>query len=116
MSSGLLKTIVVLAVIGVALYDGGAVLVNQFQLDEAAGDAIRIAAQDYGTHRSANGAETVANEVLEELTGAELSEFTVDEVGMRMTVGRPAPVLVLDRIPPLADWAHGAVTKTAEFR
>jgi hypothetical protein len=98
MSWGLVKVLAALAVLVIMLFDGGAVLVNVVQVDDAAGDVARLAARDYASRGSPSKAEQVAMSVVADLRGARLDDLAVD------------------RLPLIADWAMASATKHASWR
>jgi hypothetical protein len=114
-SWGLVKVLAALAVLAAMLFDGGAVLVNVVQVDEAAGDVARSAARDYAARGSPAGAEQVAMAVVADLRGAQLDDLEVDRAGLTVTVTRTAHVVLLDRLPLVADWAMASATKRASW-
>jgi hypothetical protein len=112
----LLKIAVVLAVIGVILYDASAVMVNAVQTDELGQMALRAAVAQ---------AQTVAGRQPEAITEAartglggsdraRLDAAVLDETGLTVTISQDARVLILDRLGPLSDLATSTVTKTAQ--
>lgn len=109
----LVKTVLVLAVIGLVLFDGVAVMVNHVQTDDLAGRALRAAERTSGSTSAAR--QTSAQEAAEQAV-AEHRRATVEEVAtaggtLAVTVTQTAPVIWLDRVGPLEDWAVSTVTK-----
>jgi hypothetical protein len=112
---GLVKVALVLAVLGVVVYDAGAVVVNHVQVDELGQSALRAAVQRTqapgGTAPAAVAEAAQAG--LARSDRAELGAAVVDTAGVHVTVRQDARVLVLDRLGPLADLVTAEVTKTA---
>lgn len=111
--SGLLRIIGVLLVGGVLLFDGGAVVVNRVQLEEAARVAARAGAGALAGERSPYAAQQAVTQRLERQTGMTLEDLTIDRGWVTVTLGRPAAVLVLDRVGPLAAHAQGSASAIA---
>lgn len=112
----LIKLVVVLALIGVVLFDAGAVLVNQVQTDELGQEALRAAVQSAQTPagRQPTALEEAASAPLSGSERARLESVTLDAEGLTVTISQDARVAVLDRLGPLADLATAEVTKQAE--
>lgn len=111
---GLVKLLVTLAVIGLVVFELCALAVGLFQLDALADDAAAaaLAAADTGQDAAAAAAAaSIASHAGATLTGIEV---TAGEV--RITVARPAPVLVIDRVGLLDGLVEQAVTKTRTAR
>lgn len=51
--------------------------------------------------------------VAADLRGAQLDDLEVDRAGLTVTVTRTARVVLLDRLPLVADWAMASATKRA---
>lgn len=109
------KMLAALLLIGLAMFEAGAIGVNRIQLDDIAGKAIRAAARAYQDQSSRSpAAVTVAVEgSLADHPQVRLVDVAVDPEGVSITISRTAPVLVVDRIGPLADWAEAEVSKHA---
>lgn len=114
----LLKTVAILAVIGVILFDVGAVIVNHVQADELGQAALRSAVERTQTPagRRPEAITEAAQAGLERRSDrAELEAATLDESGLTVTIRQDARVLILDRLGPLGDLATARVTKRAEL-
>jgi len=110
--SGLLRTVAVLLVGGLVLFDGGAVAINHIQLEETA----RVAARAGAGALAGEGSHAVREAVVERLeqeTGMTLADLTIERGQVAVTVARPAAVLVLDRVRPLASYAQGSASAAA---
>lgn len=111
--SGLLRTVLALLVVGLVLFEIGAVLVNRVQLDEAARVAAQAGAQGLAERGSQRVAEAAVQARLGEERDVALDAVVVDAPRVTVTVSRPAPVLLLDRMGPLARYAVGRATVSA---
>lgn len=114
-AAGLLKIVLVLLVFGLVVYEAGAVGVNYMQLDDLAGQAARAGASTPPQQRTAATVERAVLATLEG-SGANLDAFEVTRDGVTVTVSRPARVMVVDHLGPLADLARAERTKQAVFR
>lgn len=112
---GLLKVVAALLLVGLVVYEAGAIAVNHFQIDDLAGQAVRAGA---GTPQQQRTHATVERAVLAVLEGsdARLEELEVDGGQVVVTVSRAARVLILDRIPPAEGIVRAEQRKTAAFR
>ena len=108
LASGLLKLVTFLLALALVVFEAVAIAVNFVQLDDIAGEAVRSGASVTQRERTEAHVERAVLAVLEELR--------MDAQSLEITVGRPARVLVLDRLGPLADLADNTLTKRAEFR
>jgi hypothetical protein len=111
----LLKLLAILGVVGIILYETGAVVVNHVQADELGGAVLRAAVQQAESPQGRReGAITEAAETaVARSDRARLVEAALDGGEVRVTIEQDAQVLVLDRLGPLADLATATVTKTA---
>lgn len=112
-TGGLAKTVVVLALIGVALFDFGAVTVNALQLDDIAGSTLRLARQSYAETGRIEATTEAVQARLEREDEVRLEELAVDDGELVLTLGRPSATLLTHRIPPLEPHTHRTVTKRA---
>jgi hypothetical protein len=113
----LLKTIAIICVIGVVLFDIGAVIVNHVQLDEATQNVLRetSATLDTTAGRRPDVITATAQEAAARRSDrAVVEEAVLDESGFTVTMSQEARVLLLDRLGPLSDYATARVTKSAE--
>jgi hypothetical protein len=111
----LLRLVAILLIIGVVLFDAGAVLVNRVQTDELAQRALRSAVNAAQSPEGRRPEAVVASATagLSRSDRARLVSATLDAAGLTVVVSMPAEVLVLDRLGPLSDLATATVTKTA---
>lgn len=110
---GLLRLVAGLGVLIVVLFDVGALAVNRVQLDAAAGSAARA-----GVAERADGRAAVEQAVAQRLSRVKdvvVDELVIDHSGVTVTITRPAPVLVVDRLGRLGALATPSVTKRAAF-
>jgi hypothetical protein len=114
----LIKIVAILAIIGVVVFDTGAVIVNHVQLDDVAQTTLRTTAQSArtGADRRPAALTQAAEQALDQASErAELVEVTLESSRLRVTVRQDAQVLLLDRLGPLADLATAEVTKATEL-
>ena len=110
---GLLRTIIGLLVFALIVFEIGAVVVNIVQVDGAAQQAARAAATEIDAGQSEHRVELAAEEAAATIEGGVVHDIDVGRDEVRVTVGRAAPVLVVDRIPPLRDRLVATTTATA---
>jgi nitrous oxidase accessory protein NosD len=96
-----LATATVLAVIGVALLDTGALVVNAIQLDETAADAASQGRAVWQQTRSRAAMKRSITLQAQTLAGAVVEEVVVDDSGLGVTLHRQASVRLLDEVGPL---------------
>lgn len=111
--SGLLRLTVGLLALGVVLFDGGALLVNRVQLDEAARVAALSGARAWASHHSSAAVEAAVGQRLATHPGMALEGVAVTGGRVAVTVARPAAVLLLDRVGPLSRVVQGRATSTS---
>ncbi len=87
--------------IGLALLDAGALLVNAVQLDEAAAGAASRGRTVWQETRSRTAVNRSITRQVQTLAGAVVDEVVVDDTGISVTLHRHASVRLLDHIPPL---------------
>ena len=112
---GIVKVLLILAVLGVILFDGGSIIFNIFSTDAAADDiAVQVSTVgnlDAVSHQRELKAEA---EALAEEQNAKLIEFTVGTDGVvRLQLRRKAKTLVVGRIDAISDWARATGEGTA---
>lgn len=110
---GLLRTVAGLLFIALLLFEVGAVVVNEVQLDGAAQRAAREGARALDGPGSVELVELAADHAASTLNGASVTDVIIDDDRVGVTVTRPAPVLLADRIPPLSDRLVGHASATA---
>lgn len=110
------RILVIMALFGVLLYEAGAVIVAKVSVDQTAGEAASEAGVAYGTAglaRAKREAKRVANRNgarlvdVRRLPGREILE---------VTLSKEAPVLLIDRIGFLKDFASAEATKRGVIR
>lgn len=106
-----LKAAAVIAVIGLALLDAGALLVNAVQLDEAAAGAASRGRTVWQETRSRTAVDRSITRQVQTLAGAVVDEVVVDDTGISVTLHRQASVRILDDIPPLRHLATSAASQ-----
>ncbi|HWC15226.1 MAG TPA: hypothetical protein VG929_11640 [Actinomycetota bacterium] len=111
------KLLIAFVLVGIVIFDGGAILINFFTLDSTADEiAIKLttdSTQPLRVHDIEPQARTLAKEA-----GARLVSLSVDDNMIYLTLRRRATTLVVGRIGPIADWARataeGQAAITAE--
>lgn len=113
--SWLTKVGVLLVVLGVMLFDVISVGSAHFQVEKLAQEAARRAAQSFAASKDIQVAYESA---LSEAAVTDLIEpasFTVDPEGaVSLTMQRDTPTLLIEKIPPLRDYA--SITRTVQAR
>jgi hypothetical protein len=105
----LVKIGLVLAVIGVVIFDAGSIAVNFFGLDSAADDMAVILTTEIGSGGlpSNQSPQLVARaEELAADSNAKLIKVTYDGEILRITLRRRAKTIITGRIGPLKDWTR----------
>lgn len=108
----LVKIILVLAIVGVVLYDVGAVVVNYVGLDSTADDiAIAISTEVGGGATDQTQLEADAKALAHE-AGARLIAVIIDPQANTVSVKlkRTAKTLIVRRVEPLEDWGRATST------
>lgn len=102
------KLVLGFIVVAIAIFDGGAILINFFTLDSTADEiAIKLTTDTLG--RSFTSQATLESEAraLAKEAGARLVSVSVDNSKrIHLVLRRRATTLVVGRIPPIADWAR----------
>lgn len=111
----IIKVVLVLGVIGVIVFDIGAIAVNTFGLSSTATDIANEIAPEPGEVLTQQSVELEAKELAQE-NGARLVKVTFDRVNhtVAIRIRRQADTLVVGRIGPLEDWTRA--TAEARFR
>lgn len=106
----LTRVVVVVALVGVVLFDGISVGVNRLNVEDQAQTAALAAADAWhSTHdvQKAYDAATEAATQADPLNTVGTKDFKVDADGtVHLTVTRDAATLVLHRIKPARAWVH----------
>jgi hypothetical protein len=107
------RVAVVVLIMSVIAFDLSAVVVNIFQLDELGHRAAQSAAAAYRrSPRSAAVEAAVHNEVADN-GDVNIDRIALDRATVSVTLRRPPPVLVLDRLPPVRRRIDLAITQHA---
>ena len=98
------KMLIGFIVVGVAIYDGGSILVNFFTLDSRADEiAVELTTGVTPGSLSLTSIEPRAREAAR-ASGARLVSVTIEGNIVHVTLRRKASTLVVGRIGPLEDW------------
>lgn len=113
----LVKLALGLAVVGVILFDAGAIAVNVFGLDSTARDIAIAISTSAGTGSNEVELEKEA-EVLAEEAGARLMKVELDTQAntVEVRLRRTAKTLIVSRIEAIEDWGKAAATGKAGTR
>ncbi|CAN5874284.1 hypothetical protein BH20ACT7_BH20ACT7_16020 [soil metagenome] len=106
-----LRTATVLAVIGVVLFDTGALLVNAIRLDETAADAASRGRATWQQTRSRAAVERSITLQAQTLAGAVVDEVVLDDTGLGVTLHRQASLRLLDKVGPLRHLATSVASQ-----
>jgi len=105
----LVRIVIAFAVVAVFLYDAGSIAVNFFTLDSKAEEiAVSLAASITNDELDTTNPQAIelAAEDLAEEAEARLVSAQVDQQGVvTVKLRRTADTLVINRIPPIEDWA-----------
>lgn len=101
--NGLFHIVLSLALMGIVLFEIGAVAVNFVQVDEIGRDAARAAAAALRGGASSGEVQQAAEAGVEMQPGVRVGPVAIDHGTVTVTVSRSAPVLLADRIPPLRE-------------
>jgi hypothetical protein len=105
----LFKITLVLAVLGVVIFDAGSIAVNFFGLDSTADDMAVILTTEIGSGGlpDSQSPQLIARaEQLAAENSARLKEVTYDGEVLRVVLKRKATTLIVGRIGPLKDWTR----------
>lgn len=111
--AGLLKLVATLLALGLVLFDIGALIVNQVQLDEAARVAASSGARTWEADRSAEAVEAAVRNRLANQSGVVLEGIAIEDNQVTVHVTRPARVVLVHRIGPLSKFAQGRAASTS---
>ncbi len=116
-SSWLIKLIIVVGVVGFALLEGGAVVINRIQAQDAAGRAASEAGFVYSNRGDVDAATRRATDIVEQL-GAEFVGLAVDQADreVAVTVTKTANTRLLHRFEQTAGLTEAEVTERAPMR
>lgn len=114
-SNWLVQMLVVLAIVGLVVYEAVALGFAAVQVDELAREVARVARDEYRAEESLTRARAVAEETAgdEEAT---VTSFDADEDSLSVTIEKPANTLVVHRIGPLADRLTPSATRRADLQ
>lgn len=114
-SSWLLQLVVVLAIVGLIVYELVALGMTTVRVDEVAREVARTARDEYRAASSLDRAEAVAQEAAE-LHGATLIAVETDQDAISVTLEKQASTLLVHRIGPLAERVTPSATRSARLR
>ena len=106
-----LRTVAVLAVIGLALTDAGALVVNAVQLDEAAANAAARGSVVWQQTQSLTAVKRSITLQAQTLAGAVVDEVVLDDTGLGVTLHRQASLRLLDKVGPLRHLATSVASQ-----
>lgn len=111
----LTKLVVVLAVLGVIGFDLISLGTARFQAEDHAQTAVRAASSSYASGRDLQQAYDAAlAEVVEHGDTIDPQTFTIGPDGtVTLTLHRTAPTMLVEKVPPLREWAEVARTVSA---
>lgn len=117
-ASWLVRLVIGFALVGVVLFDGGAIAVNYFGLDSAA-NQIAVAVSVNVADRSISGPqqlENAARELARERS-ARLIRAEIDDEGVvHIELRRRADTLLVSRISAIEDWGVASATASSGTR
>jgi hypothetical protein len=116
---GFVKLLVGLAIVGLVLFEAGAVIVNHVQLDTLSERVAQAAASGHAARpaRDLSGARQAAEAAVVAHPAARVDDVHLLPDGrVAVVVTQEANVLVLDRLGPLSDLASATATRSAPVR
>ena len=113
-SSWFTQLLVVLAVVGLVIYEAVALAFAAVQVDDVAREVARVARDEYRAEQSLSRARTLAEETAGEQE-ASVVDLDADDTVLRVTVARSARTLVVHRIDPLAERLTPTATREADL-
>lgn len=113
--SWLLQLLVIMAIVGLIIYEFVAVAVTTVNLEDDARQVAVAAADAYGSQEQLDDATAAADAEADGLD-IELQEVRVDGELIRVTVRAQAPTLVLHRIGPLANITRPSTDGRSNWR
>ena len=114
-SSWLLQLLIVLAIVGLIVYEAVALAITAVRVDDLAREVARSARDEYRAEQSLASARAVAEEAAGE-EEATVVTLETDEDALIVTLEKDANTLVVHRIGPLADRLTPTATRRADLR
>lgn len=114
-SGWFVQLLVVLAILGLIVYEGVALAVASVDVEGAAREVAQEARAEYRAQGSLDRARAVAEEAAD-TRGAELVVLETDEDALTVTLEKRANTLVVHRIGPLAERLTPTATDDAPLR
>ena len=110
----LTRLVAVLAVLGLIGFDAISLGLARFTAEDHAQAAARAAASTFAqTHTPQAAYDAALGEVVAHGDTIDPASFTTAQDGaVTLTLSRTAPTLLLERVPPLRDWAQMSATVT----
>jgi hypothetical protein len=116
---GLVKLLVGLAIVGLILYEAGAVAVNHVQLDALGERVAQSAAASHASRptRDLTTARQGAEAAIADHPAAHIDDVRLAEDGaVVVVISQEARVVLIDRLGPLSDLATATITRSANPR
>lgn len=112
----LVRTAIFFLVLGLAAWDGGAIVIAMVQADRIAGNAADESALEFSRSQSTDKARDVAQRMAE-ISEANVSRFVVrtDREVVEVTVTKRARTLLAHRIGPLKRYREADATQTSKI-
>lgn len=110
---GMVRTVLALLLVGLVVFEIGAVAVNAVQLAEVADDASRAAALTMASSGRVSAAESAAHAVVAEQVGVVVDAVEIDRREATVGVSRTPLFLVVGHVAPLRDRLTRHVVQTA---
>ncbi len=107
------RVAIALVIAAVITFDLSAIVVNIFQLDELANRAAQSAAGAWRDAPTAAVVETAVEDEVAAVDNVQIERIAVDNATVWVTLRRPPPVLVLDKVPPVRRRIDMSITQEA---
>lgn len=112
---GLLRIVAGLLLSALVLFEIGAVVVNQVQVDSNAQVAARAGASAWADSGDRARTDQAIQSAVRRMPGATLTNFQIQENAIEVTVNRQAPVLLVHRLSFVEDHLMASAEARAGF-
>jgi Flp pilus assembly protein TadG len=116
-TSWLIKVVVGIALVGLVFVEGGSIIFTKLTVQDAA-ESAATAGVDYLSRnpQDCRGADGIARGAVanKDSEAAVTRSTCLSDGRFRVTVRKEATTMVVERIPPISDWAVAVSTATAQ--
>lgn len=107
------RVVIVVLVVSLLTFDLGAIVVNIFQLDELSHQAAQSAAVAYRRAPTSAVVEAAVRDEVADHGDVRIERIALDRTSVWVTLRRPPPVVVVDRLPAVRRRIDMAITQEA---